>query len=80
LDQVKEVNENLFLLPFLVSQKLKTVGYASLFGGVLVGFSGIIYTLYQELAETSNSSYALIQRAVSRVQNDQRVKEREKEG
>lgn len=33
-----------------------------------------MYTLYQELAETSNSSYALIQRAVSRVQNDQRVK------
>ena len=59
---------------FLVASKLKTVGYAGLFGGVVVGFGGIMYTLYQEIAETSNSSYALIKRAVSRVENDQRVK------
>lgn len=57
----------------LVSDKLKTVGYAGLFGGVVVGFGGIMYTLYQELTETSNSSYALVQRAVSRVESDKRV-------
>lgn len=66
----------MFLLrypPIKVKDKLKTAGYAGLFGGVVAGFGGIIYTLYSELSETSGSSYSLVQRAVSRIESDQRV-------
>ena len=39
----------------------------------MVGFGGILYTLYTEMSETSGS-YALVERAVKRVESDQRVK------
>ncbi len=55
-----------------MTSKFKTAAYAGLFGGVVAGFGGIIYALYQEVSETSGS-YGMIQRAVSRVENDQRV-------
>jgi hypothetical protein len=58
---------------WLVGQKFKSVAYAGLFGGVMVGFGGILYTLYTEMSETSGS-YALVERAVKRVESDQRVK------
>lgn len=62
-------------LSLLVSDKLKTGAYVGLFGGVIAGFGGIMYALYTELSETSgSSSYGLIQRAVSRVESDQRVR------
>lgn len=57
----------------LVSDKIKTGAYVGLFGGVMTGFGGILYALYTELSETTDSTYGLIQRAVSRVENDQRV-------
>lgn len=59
---------------WLVGQKFESVAYAGLFGGVMVGFGGILYTLYTEMSETSGS-YALVERAVKRVESDQRVKE-----
>ena len=61
------------LYSVIVGNKFKSLAYAGLFGGVLVGFGGILYTLYTELSETSGS-YAIIERAVKRVENDQRVR------
>ena len=61
-----------------MTDKIKTGAYVGLFGGVMAGFGGILYALYTELSETSgSSSYGLIQRAVSRVESDQRVRNTE---
>ena len=57
---------------YIVGSKLKTFAYAGLFGGVVAGFGGIMYALYEEMAETSGS-YGMIQNAVSRLESDQRV-------
>lgn len=66
-----------YLCANLVTDKIKTGAYVGLFGSVMAGFGGILYALYTELSETSgSSSYGLIQRAVSRVESDQRVNNR----
>jgi len=56
----------------LVGGALKTVGYAGLFGGVVIGFGGIIYTLFDELSSTSGS-YAIIRQAVNVIEHDSTV-------
>lgn len=62
----------IYNLPLIVGRRIKTVAYAGLFGGVLTGLGGILYTLYTEISETSGS-YGMIQKAVSRLESDQKV-------
>ena len=51
---------------------MKLVGYAGLVGGTVVAFGGVMYTLYKELTETTGT-YALVQRAVDRIEQDSAV-------